>query len=825
MAKAFLSHNSFDKDFVGSVFEILGAAKAIYDKVTFRKNCDLVVQIEEGLEDSEVYVLFLSQASLHANWVKSEMDLAHELKIRWKIKKFLVFQLDETSWEELPAWLSRYVVSCPPSPQHVALRILDELSNANTNEKECYGRENVTKEIVKLILEKDEPPAFLYLSGPKGIGRRTLASEVFKTIYSGVSTYKHKVIISLEHFDDLTSLYRKLLSFSSNWRARDLINTMDEFAALNDQQKTIEIATLMHKISVSFRQVLIIDLGVSALDEEGGALPWFSQLLQILPNADYPYVWFISQRYLSESICSNGIFFPVEPLDSEDSRYLFKLLLNNNKITFPSKKEKEYIETCIVGHPGLIEAVVNYLRINPNYKPNKTYNSILQLISKEVEQLLLDFIKDKAEIEKAVSLLGEAYILSYEEVLSISEVWPEFTSAISLLLDAGFVLRSIGDYQLVPYVQRYASSLADRYARELREPRKVLLEAYDKLADNSFVPINLLDVRIVEHILTDEPISGVLKSLVMPTQQLKAARRKYDAQEYSVSLRLSLEAYDQARKLSENGVLEAWRLIGLSSIRENDIQKFDFFTEEYKSVPSGSKRDEIFYFAKGFKCRQEGNLRDALSWFKKITNFDSANSHVYRELAYIYAFEEDYEEALNCINIAAKITPSSPYVLDIKSLILLEKYKQSKKSFELQELDQCLEQLHQADLRDDTNFWNIRFSTRDILINGDSNSLLLAYQARNSLGLHAKVNLLRILSIKGKNDQYDQLKKEIFQLIRKKKNNLAKIELDRIEIEHCAVIGKTREAKEILDKNRINLTDRCISNLESIINHYKAYVS
>lgn len=54
MSKAFLSHNSFDKDFVEKVFNKLGAARAIYDKVTFKKNCDLSEQIRDGLEDADI---------------------------------------------------------------------------------------------------------------------------------------------------------------------------------------------------------------------------------------------------------------------------------------------------------------------------------------------------------------------------------------------------------------------------------------------------------------------------------------------------------------------------------------------------------------------------------------------------------------------------------------------------------------------------------------------------------------------------------------------------------------------------------------------------
>ena len=127
MSKAFLSHSTFDKDFVDLVFDRLGSGKCVYDKVTFRKNSDLARQIREGVEGCDVYVLFLSAPALKSGWINAELDLASELKSQWKITKFLVFQLDNTPWTELPHWMGRYLLSSPKSPGHVVLRILDEL--------------------------------------------------------------------------------------------------------------------------------------------------------------------------------------------------------------------------------------------------------------------------------------------------------------------------------------------------------------------------------------------------------------------------------------------------------------------------------------------------------------------------------------------------------------------------------------------------------------------------------------------------------------------------------------------------------------------------
>lgn len=811
--KAFLSHNSFDKDFVEPVFNILGSARAVYDKITFKKNCDLTAQIEDGLDNAEIYVLFLSQAALNSNWVKGEIDLAHELKTSWKIKKFLVFQLDNTRWAELPKWLSRYVVSCPPSPRHVALRILDELNDKKNLENDCIGRENDIKKISEAILENDTSPSFLYLSGPIGIGRRTLANAVYKMLYKEIADYKFTVSIRIDPLDDLGSIYLELLGFSANWRTRDLIQATTDFSNLNEQEKVIKVANIIYEISVSFRQVIIFDIGVSALDDEGYPLPWLIQLINILPEADYPYLWFISQRFSSDTSSKNGIFYAVKPLTEDFSKYLFKLLLSKNQISFPSKSEKETIVNSITGHAGLITKVVNYLIYNPTYKPNKTHNNVIKLISSEVEKLLLDFLKNKEHIEKSVAIFGEAYVLSYEEISSISDEWKEFGEAVNSLIDAGFIITNADDYQLAPYLQNYANTLAKKHFDSLGKIRKILLEFYDNLDDETFIPIKLLNARVVEHIISNTKMDGLITNLVMPTQQLKAAKRKYDGQEYKISLRLATEAYEQNNKLSDDGILESWRLIGLSAIRENDTEKLDFFNIQYKKIKPSDKKDDIFNFVNGFRFRHQGNLRQALEWFLKIK---SKNSHVYRELAYIYAFEENYSEALSYIKKATDLTPLNSYILDIKAHILLEKYKNNKNMYS--EIENCLEELKNADEREETTFYYIRESAKDLIVNGNINSLLTAYNNREKLRIHSKTTLLKLLSIKQKETQFRELHNEINNIIHNTKNKLAEIELARIDIEHNAINGNTEDAKEILEKYRLKFPEGCVTKLEQIIN-------
>lgn len=819
MSKAFLSHNSFDKDFVGAVFERLGALQAVYDKETFRRNCDLTEQIRSGLYDCQVYVLFLSKAALDSGWVSNELDIANELKTKWSIKKFLIFQLDDTNWSNLPSWASRYVTSCPPSPDQVALRIKDELRKDKSGAQEPFGRDEEIRTLNEAVLELEKSPNFIFLSGPTGIGRRTTVHALYKTFYREIAA--HKITVTFGAHDDITVFYRNLLGFSANWRARELFDETEKFANLSEPGKISELAKLIHLVTVGFQQILILDVGSFAFGSDQKPLGWLISLLGALGDGAYPYLVILSNRHIDTDV-KGGIFYHLRPLNEDNSRYLFKILLNQYGISFPSKNEKEIIENSVIGHPGLIVAVVNYLRHNPHYRPNKTHNSIIQLIRAQVEKMLLDFIKGRPSIERAVALFGEAFVMSYADIAAVNTQWTDFDEAVSQLLDAGFLVEQNANYQLAPYIQRHAQNLAERNFKALSEARKILFESTDIEDENAFVATQLLDARIVEHFTSGTALPGYMSNLVMPAQQLKAARREYDASHYKRSLQLSKDAYSQRSKLSDNGLVESWRLIGLSSIRIPSETDFALFSDEYAKIPKSERRDASYFFAKGLKARLQGNLREALPNFEKIVDMGMADAHCLREAAYIYAFDGRYELASQRIVEARKLVPSNPFIIDIEAFILLERFRKSKDAALLSELDMCLDRLEDADKREDTTFSRIRKSMRDVFAYNQLDAIRLIYNDRSSLPIHAKLSLLDTLSSKGKDEQYEQLREDIDRAIKSTKNKLAEIEFARIQITHLAYKRQLPGAEEILSRFRSKFTEPCVESLRRLIESAKA---
>ncbi|WP_207282708.1 toll/interleukin-1 receptor domain-containing protein [Pseudomonas sp. FW300-N2F2] len=823
MQKAFLSHNGYDKDFVDEVFDRLGTLNAVYDKKTFNKNCDLSQQIREGLEDSDVYVLFLSEASINSGWVSSELDIAGELKTKWQLRKFLIFQLDGTDWSNLPKWANRYVVSCPPSPEIVALRIKDELRKETEVRTQAYGRDNDLRKIHDFLLEQNTAPSFIAFTGPEGIGRKTLANSLFHDFYKGIAESKISITLGV-HDDDLT-LYKRLLAYSANWRARDFQVAVQEFSQLVGYERSQAIANLIVKVTVGFNQVLILDVGGNAFGPDHKLLNWFSVLLNMLEPDAYPYVVVLLNGGKMPTHWESGLVYAVQPLSEQDSRYLFKMLLHKNGIIIPDKSEREFLENSIIGHAGLISTVVNYLRRNPAYRPSKTHAAVMQIVRAEVEKMLVDFTSHHPNVTKVVDLIGEASILSYPEIMKLQEVWPDFVESVDMLIDVGFMMEDNGNYYLAAYLQRYAQNFQERSWGGLAQARNILFSSVEGVDEDSYVPIELLDARIVEYLTSDTPVPGYLTNLIMPTQQLKAAKRHYDSRNYPSALLLAKEAYSQKHKLSVGGYTEAWRLVGLSGCRVADANASTMFQAEYKEIPKSDRREATYFFVMGFSERLKGNLRAALPHFEKITTLDVKDGHASRELAYIYAFEGRYELATKYIEKAKQTIRLSPYIIDVEAYIYLERYRNKKDASLIHEIDECLGRLEDADEREARHFAPVRKSMRDILVDDRYETLRSVFNTRSQLSVHPKVSLLELLSIKGKKDQYDTLLSELNSIIRQTGNKLAEVEVAKVEIAHLSSNGMCPAAREKLSRFSSRLTPTSVEHLTQLINSAEAYAA
>lgn len=211
--RAFLSHSSKDKGIVGQVFDQLGSARTVYDADTFEEGRQNAAEIERWLSRTDLFVLFLSQNAL-TPFVKSEIRIAFEKWVSGRIKEFIVFSLDGTSYKELPDGLQSIIVERNNSPSQIARRIRSKLieldaSSADRQDDIFVGRaEELTSIQRSMSLPTSEMSPVFAISGWPGIGRRTLAQRAIRNTYPQLKTIQPLVV--LDDNDALSDVHRKL---------------------------------------------------------------------------------------------------------------------------------------------------------------------------------------------------------------------------------------------------------------------------------------------------------------------------------------------------------------------------------------------------------------------------------------------------------------------------------------------------------------------------------------------------------------------------------------------------------------------------------------
>ena len=185
--KAFLSHSSRDKEFVGAVASELGRASCILDKWSFETGVDFKKSIEKGLNESSVFVLFASRNALKSVWVDFEISEAWFGKLQKKLDSALVYLIEAgLTADDLPEWLRRAKISAQNVPKAISREIRTHLNYLLLSRQDPYfvGRTKETGALEQVLTPVDgsQPPRAVFITGLPGIGRRALLRHAIPSI-------------------------------------------------------------------------------------------------------------------------------------------------------------------------------------------------------------------------------------------------------------------------------------------------------------------------------------------------------------------------------------------------------------------------------------------------------------------------------------------------------------------------------------------------------------------------------------------------------------------------------------------------------------------
>lgn len=300
--RAFLSHSSTDKDFVERVAGSMRPGSYELDAITFDAGLVNSDAIRVALERSDLFCLFLSQASVKSAYVEFETLLGIEFLARGSISRFLAICLDDSAFASASENVKFFnIVRKSLSPESTARLIQGQLVSASIKAQSFahpfLGRDRELKALDGQVSDHHRPNIkSLYLSGNAGTGRRSIAGKFYENYFPHVGRIFPQINIS--SFDGPEELYRNALTeLRPTTTATELRGRMDSFKIASFDQKLRMTAQLLNSLLPSNEAAIIFDEG-GVLTEEGTFSPEMLKIIESLEAHPHPPIIFISGRMI-----------------------------------------------------------------------------------------------------------------------------------------------------------------------------------------------------------------------------------------------------------------------------------------------------------------------------------------------------------------------------------------------------------------------------------------------------------------------------------------------------------------------------------------------
>lgn len=194
MGKAFLSHSSLDKNFVEPIAQLLGKNNCVYDKFTFEEGAKTSEEIFKNLEESDVFVYFISNAALESKWVKFELNQANRFLSDNRIKQIYPIIIDSGinhEDERIASFLKKhYNIQHVDNYKIATRKILHQLakleffnySDLYQSKNYFYGRDAEIKEFKDRFDDvfSNSSVKSIVVSGIPGIGKKSYIQKVLQ---------------------------------------------------------------------------------------------------------------------------------------------------------------------------------------------------------------------------------------------------------------------------------------------------------------------------------------------------------------------------------------------------------------------------------------------------------------------------------------------------------------------------------------------------------------------------------------------------------------------------------------------------------------------
>lgn len=646
MAKAFLSHSSADKkSYVEIVAKKLRKQDVVYDSFTFEEGERNLDEILKGLDETDLFVFFISDNALKSPWVQREL-LEAEIRLSKNIRKVYPIIIDDKiTYKDprIPQWLReqynlKLITKTTIAAQRINYRLREISFEKNqdviSNDDSFVGRTDKLKEFEQRIYDFDKnKPAAIFVSGLSGVGRRTFMKQALcKT--NIMDKYFKPLEIILEKDISIEDFILKLndlglmdfvdteLHSLSNYTMEEKQNIIKEFVLIAYENREI---------------VFIVDEGC-IVNYRREVSNWFSDVIDDLSELNSP-VFCIASKYNVNyrSHCSGKdsyFFMELNEFTVEERKWLLTKLISFYQIDI-DRMNYESIASLLFGLPKQIFYAVDVIRkdnatpfldklpIIREYNNNK---AALLLSKYESDKKTMDFIRLLAELEVMeinflFSIVPESEYYALVQELASSHI-------IELIGIDGELLR-LADV-IRDYVKRNRLKLSDDFEFKIKSKVKEVIESESIFDSHSSTYTFTLKESLKQNLQIDE-------NLLFPSHYLKCMKDLYNSKKnYNRVIELANLILSKKDNLDSLVVQDIRYYLCLALARKKDER----FHREIREI----KGDE-HNFLYGFFFRLCGRYDESLQRLNKVVDARFVASRAKREIVQVYVQIEEYDKA------------------------------------------------------------------------------------------------------------------------------------------------------------------------------------
>ncbi len=648
MPRAFLSHSSKDKEFVKNVIQKLRQTDIIYDKFSFEAGEKTLEEILNGLNKSDLFILFISEAALKSDWVKREIKEAKDLKDNNVINKLYPIIIDENIKHDdksIPHWLQEnYNLKFIARSNIVARLIRQKLKELSWSKhpvleerKSIFvGRNDLINEFEQRIddYEKDLP-IVIFASGLPNIGRKSLMKHCLIKSNVVLKESFDPPVILIDSHESIEDFILKCydLGITSEIDTENLLEkSIDEKARL--------ARNLINDIQAANEIVFIEDTGGIILPG-GHIAEWFLKILNIGGLKRDKIALSIASRFHTNrgflEKYGEIYYMEVPELSRRERKGLFKRYSEVIGLNL-RKDDLKYFSKYLSGYPQHAYFTANHIKKNGIPYAKKNIDLIKEYNNDHVSTLLSDFENNDDALE-LLRLLSEFDFISYDFLVDLHEDETKCINYIDQFINQGICElfgRNKEYIRIIDAVRNYIlrgnESLPNRYDKKLKQHVNEWVQNDDLHVDD----ISNFFISIKEALNNGYKIP---KRYLIPSHYLKSMIDKYqNDRDYDGVIDLAQNILENKENLDEFILREIkyWLCLSLARIRsEKFLQEVQFFygTREYD-------------FLLGFYYRRVSRYSDAISSFEKTLEEHPNFHRAKHELVQSYMDKQEYGQAL-----------------------------------------------------------------------------------------------------------------------------------------------------------------------------------